>query len=197
MRRAASWDGADGAGGIAGYDGRRGDIFCDHGSRSYHGPVSDSDTGQYHCIAAYPHAAAYGDRTRPLHVKVAAPGVERMTGGIYTYIRADKGMIADCNSGLVEHSKVKIDYHVTADMDIAPVVAAERLVDNDILTAAAQQAAQYPALLVKAVGTEVVELPQGTTRIDKTGMELRHESVINLSVEHLLPLGLEMGHNLI
>ena len=78
---------------------------------------------------------ADSDRLRPFLTGVALHWVCTMTGRIDADIRADKTVIANCNTGFVEDSEIEVSKEPLSNAYLLAVVAAERLIQQKVIVA--------------------------------------------------------------
>ena len=75
------------------------------------------------------------DRNRlgPLLAAITFNRVGTMAGCVDADIRADKTVIANCNTGFVEDSEIEVSKEPLSNAYLLAVVAAERLVDDEFI----------------------------------------------------------------
>lgn len=113
---------------ITGNDGIVGHITGHDRAGSYHHVVANGNARQDCGVASYPYTVADCHGACPLYVSVASFGIEWVAGGEYADIGPYESIVADAYFGFVKDCKIEIGYKILSDMDIAAVIAAERLV---------------------------------------------------------------------
>lgn len=123
----------------------------------------------------------------PFYACVALLRVKRMACCIYTYIRSDKHMIADCYARLIENRQIEIGKEILADAYIASVVAAKRAVEMKTFAAVSQHVSDdfVPSRCLAWVYR--VEFPKKLAGQLEAFDELGVDSVIDFAVKHFLP----------
>ena len=127
--------------GVADGDGVGGDV-ADHDGTGTNGDiVADGDTWQDGDTAAYPYMMANGDGQGPLLTGVALDGVGAVTGGVDTDVGTDEAVVADGDTGFVKDGEIEVGKEAASDTDLTAIVAAEGLIDQEVIVSdAAQQA---------------------------------------------------------
>ena len=78
---------------------------------------------------------ADSDRLRPFLTGVAFHRVCTMTCRIDADIRADETIITNSNTGFIENREIEVGKEPFADANLLAIVAAERLVDEELSSA--------------------------------------------------------------
>lgn len=135
-----------------------GDVARDDAPGTDDRSISDGDARQYDDAAAEPAAASDVDG-----LCIRAPAIDaargipigRQTVGeldgmcrcVKLDIRRDERVAADRDGVAIDEGAVHVDGHVVPDMDVAPIIAEERLADRDVRADVAEQLLQDAVLL--------------------------------------------------
>ena len=175
--------------GVAYGDAVVGDVVHHHGTCSDGAVIAYADPREDGYGAAYPAVIAYADGLRPLHARVALGGVSAMAGSINGDIRTYESIIADADRRLIQHGEMKISEESFANADMLAVVAVERLVDEDMLIAVAEDLLQHLSPRIKVSWAEVVVLLQQVFAGVEFLGQRRVAGVIDLACQHFLLFG--------
>lgn len=166
-----------------------GDVVHHDGACSDGAVVANADAREDGYGAAYPAVVAYADGLRPLHAGVALGGVGAVAGGVDGNIRSDEGIIADGYGCFVQYGEVEIGEETLADADVLAVIAVERLVDEDVLIAVAEDLLQHLSPRIEVGGAEAVVLLQQVFALVQLFDKRRVAGVIDFACQHFLFLG--------
>lgn len=160
----------------------RGDIFGDNAAGTNYGIVADGDTGQNRSPTPNPYAVADADRFGPFHTGIASLRFKRMAGGVDAYIRPDEDIIADSDTRLIEYGQIEIGEEILTDVDIAAIVAAERLIHMKLLATVLHHFTKQSLQGSCVTGIHLIEFPEFSTRRLQATQKFRVHSIVNLSI---------------
>ena len=149
------FDAFDSAGGISAHDGSGLDIAGHNRAGGDYAVVTYGYSGHQCGASSDPDIVADGDGFRPFHHRISLGWIQRMACRIDRHIRSDEAIVADCHQSLVKDGEIEICEEIFSYMDIAAVIAMKRLIDTDLLSAAAEQIAEN-RFQFRRIGIKVV-----------------------------------------
>ena len=114
-------------------------------------------------------------------------GIEWVAGRVDAHVGPDEHMVAYAHLGLVEYREIEVKHHVVAHMDIAAIIATERLVGDYTFAARAQNRTEQRVEAVHVAGMRVIILADFYTGLDEFVKEGFVAGLVYFAIEHFLP----------